>query len=512
MESVAEMKLTTHHNLEVCFPTVAIEWHPVLNKGVLPSEVSPHSGKKFWFLCGTCDEAFEAEIGKRTRKNNPTGCPYCAGKKVGLNNCIANTHPHLLEEWDFKKNLIINLIPYNVTGGSNIKAHWICSHCNKPFQAMIAKRALRNQGCKKCSRGTSFPEQFICYCLEKFFGEDNVFNRIDLDGKEIDQYVRNWRLAIEYCGRFYHKNLEKDKKKVNYLLSLDPPLKIISIRETGCPELSIDGIPVIESKYTNTNKEALREVLVKLVNEIKKIIRPLDKKHSEVFERKAQEFLQALNIREISPIIYARIRTSRKKSFIPFISKRPDLLLFWNEEKNKIKPHSLSKASTNVVFWKCPKGHEWQESIYCQVQRKTICSKCEHPSLNETHPKIVLELIDRSLGDKLSFGSERNVDWICSTCNLPYSMKVYQKVKGKMCPHCFKNTYSLAATHPHLIIEWHKTQNEFTPEEVSSGSGRLVTWKCDLGHQWTARINKRTRKNPTNCPKCHIDRMTKLHS
>jgi DNA-directed RNA polymerase subunit RPC12/RpoP len=63
---------------------------------------------------------------------------------------------------------------------------------------------------------------------------------------------------------------------------------------------------------------------------------------------------------------------------------------------------------------------------------------------------------------------------------------------------------SLAETHPEVAKEWHSTLNEnLTPNDVTSGSGKKVWWKCDKGadHEWDARISNRTNRS-SGCPVC----------
>lgn len=48
-------------------------------------------------------------------------CPYCANKKVGLDNCLAVCFPQLAEEWDSKLN---NLSSFDVLASSKKKYWW----------------------------------------------------------------------------------------------------------------------------------------------------------------------------------------------------------------------------------------------------------------------------------------------------------------------------------------------------------------------------------------------------
>ena len=96
------------------------------------------SHTEFWWICSK-GHSYKASMNCRTRKKEPTGCPYCAGKKVlkGYND-LATTDMELLKEWDYKRNTEIS--PEEVTHGSGKKVWWICSNGHE-WQAQISKRS-----------------------------------------------------------------------------------------------------------------------------------------------------------------------------------------------------------------------------------------------------------------------------------------------------------------------------------------------------------------------------------
>ncbi|MDD5503950.1 MAG: zinc-ribbon domain-containing protein [Candidatus Omnitrophica bacterium] len=52
-----------------------------------------------------------------------------------------------------------------------------------------------------------------------------------------------------------------------------------------------------------------------------------------------------------------------------------------------------------------------------------------------------------------------------------------------------------------MAKEWHPTKNRpLTLADVVPGSHRIVWWKCEKGHEWQARIDRRS--NGSNCPAC----------
>jgi DNA-directed RNA polymerase subunit RPC12/RpoP len=101
-------------------PTLAREWHPSKNGSLTAKDVTRGSTRKVWWVCGKGHE-WEAEVRNRSRGY---GCPYCAGRAVGSDNCLEAINPKLAKQWHPKKNG--GLTPKDVTPNSDTKAWWIC--------------------------------------------------------------------------------------------------------------------------------------------------------------------------------------------------------------------------------------------------------------------------------------------------------------------------------------------------------------------------------------------------
>jgi hypothetical protein len=53
---------------------------------------------------------------------------------------------------------------------------------------------------------------------------------------------------------------------------------------------------------------------------------------------------------------------------------------------------------------------------------------------------------------------------------------------------------------PRLVAEWHPTRNSpLMPDMVTPGSGQMVWWRCEHGHEWRTTVNSRRK---TACPYC----------
>lgn len=60
---------------------------------------------------------------------------------------------------------------------------------------------------------------------------------------------------------------------------------------------------------------------------------------------------------------------------------------------------------------------------------------------------------------------------------------------------------TLFSRHPEIAKEWHPSKNgDLTPKDVSRASAKMVWWQCRKGHEWQARVYKRTLGK--KCPYC----------
>jgi hypothetical protein len=131
------------NSLQTLRPDLAREWHPTRNAPLMPGDIVPGSVKKMWWLCR---KGHEWQIPVRAR-NKGRGCPFCAGKKVGKDNCLRTVNPGLARQWHPTRNA--PLTPADVTSRSGKKAWWLCRKGHE-WTAVIASRTGGN-GCPYCA-------------------------------------------------------------------------------------------------------------------------------------------------------------------------------------------------------------------------------------------------------------------------------------------------------------------------------------------------------------------------
>ena len=193
----------------------------------------------------------------------------------------------------------------------------------------------------------------------------------------------------------------------------------------------------------------------------------------------------------------------------------PELITDWNYEKNNpLTPYDVGKGSEKKVWWKCEKGHEWQQSIN-KRSKNSICPYCSNQKvlkgyndLVTTNPELVKEWnYEKNYPlkpDEVVAGSGKKVWWKCEKGH-EWQVNLYHRKKGNNCPYCgnqklLRGYNDLATTNPKLAKEWNYAKNTFGPETVMEHTNKKVWWKCEKGHEWLQGAN--VRANGCGCPYC----------
>lgn len=150
-------------NLKVCednclsakYPDLAKEWHPTRNAGLTPRDVTANSTKEVWWYC---EHGHEWQEIVRKRSVRGYGCPYCSGRRVAPETCLAEVNPRLAAEWHPEKNG--DLTPWDVMPSSGRKVWWQCENGHE-WRAAISNRS-KGRGCRQCAdrrrKGITFAE------------------------------------------------------------------------------------------------------------------------------------------------------------------------------------------------------------------------------------------------------------------------------------------------------------------------------------------------------------------
>ena len=393
-----------------------------------PYTLSVSSHKKVWWICNQCRKSFERKVSdvdidvvlcKECSINN--GVIKRINSIIDSNGSFIDNYPEIAKEWDYEKN---EITPDKITSNSKIKAYWICPNGHS-YRSTLSHR-ISGRRCPICSKemSISFPEKAVVYYLSKI--EKTIIESYKpdfLNGKEIDIYLPDKNIGIEYDGSAWHKNKTRDIKKNN--LCNDNNIKLIRIRENGCPMLDDSSIDYYFEKTENFSN--LNEI-------ISTIIYSLYKTNIDVNIEKDRF--------EIYKIVNYSIKEKSLESMYPEIAKE------WDYEKNKdLKPSQFYSHSSKKFWWVCPKGHSYNTSIAKRTDGAN-CPYCSNEKilkgyndLATTNPELLDEWnynknkLNKVYPDMVSKGCHKKVWWVCKNGH-EWEALISNRIKGRKCPYC----------------------------------------------------------------------------
>lgn len=412
------------HSLMDVKPELALEWN-IEKNAMTCNEIAALSSQIVWWKCSEGHE-WKASVRNRVRGRN---CPYCGNKKIiaGYNDFLT-IYPNVAEEWNYDKNK--TLLPTQVAPSSSKKVWWRCKTCGHEWMSTINNRIKR--GCPNCSKSriVSFPEKAIFFYMRKIYQDVWENYRPDfLEGTELDIFIPQIKVAIEYDGELYHQDVERDIVKIDKCKSKG--IMLIRVREPGCPKLEYAGVIIeLESRDINSFEKMIRDIINILVvkNLLENITLDIDLK------RDAKEVNALVN--------YQNIDKSIKIT-------NPELTAFWDTEKNDdFTMEKVTYASDKEVWWKCPEcNYEWFDKIYSMTRKKgkNLCPKCTkaRKSLAGATPRLIPYWnVDKNNDikmDEVMPTSQKEVWWKCPICNQEWKKKIYlmsDKRRKTICPYC----------------------------------------------------------------------------
>jgi len=196
----------------------------------------------------------------------------------------------------------------------------------------------------------------------------------------------------------------------------------------------------------------------------------------------------------------------------------PELAVQWHPTKNIKDINDYSFGSSSQVWWRCSKEHEWKDSVSHRVNEGRGCPVCSNrkivPGTNDLatrYPEVSSQWHPTKNGSlspsQIGAGSTKKVWWVDA---LGHEWQVSpdsrtSKTVTSGCPICagkkvLSGFNDLETVSPKTLKFWDFRKNSFLPSEVSAGSGKVINWVCDKGHEWKRTALKQV--STQTCPIC----------
>lgn len=237
-------------------------WCKVNNKPFeLLSNKYEGSNRKLLWRClkEKCGDSFKSTWGSIYYGQ---GCGVCAGRQVGLSNCLAIKNPIIFKEWHPTKNGFLS--PYDVTASSDKHVWWICS--KNPKHEWKARIADRNKfsGCPFCASAKPYEDNNLLihnpelceewnYEKNKKRPEEYLPNSMEIVWWKCKKCSNLWESTINnrnYGNGCPKCKISKGEKKIDYCLLNNKYIKIIQNEYN-----KLDNINKTNNKYYITWKK-----------------------------------------------------------------------------------------------------------------------------------------------------------------------------------------------------------------------------------------------------------------
>ena len=176
-------------------------------------------------------------------------------------------------------------------------------------------------------------------------------------------------------------------------------------------------------------------------------------------------------------------------------------------------PSTVLPGTDKIKSWKCGHGHIWDVSPNSRTSQDSGCPICSNQrvlagfnDLNTKFPEIAKEAFGWDPTTVIS-GSHQKKEWKCESGHTWIATVDSRTNRNSGCPIC--SNLKLLAGFNDLQTKFPEIAKEafgWDPTTVIAGTGKKLSWKCELGHTWVAACNIRTSQG-TKCPTCSNQRV-----
>jgi hypothetical protein len=553
--------------LEEANPKLAREWHPTKNGNLTPRDVTPHNGKRVWWIC---DKGHEWQVTIHDRSTG-TGCPRCSGRRAYPDNCLEVLNLNLAKQWHPTKNL--SLTPMDVTAGSNKKVWWVCDKGHE-WQVRIAGRN-KGYGCPYCSGRAARNYNCLLTLNPALAKQWHPIKNLPLTPADVTagsnkkvwwvcDKGHEWNTQISVRSRgfkcpkcsgrqVYHDiclgvlnpNLAKEwhptknlpltledvtagsKRKVWWVCKKGHEWQAEvknRTNDSGCPQC-----------YPQISKRELR-----IYCELRYLFPSTTSKEKEkTFGKECDIYIEEIKAGvEVDGVYWHRNKYLKDKKKADAIRSVGITLINVREEgleriadtdifcAPKDSTLALVKKIVKAINEQCSLNEDKEKAIDEYLLRQVFANDSEYKkrlntlsspltglSLLELNPDLAKQWHPRLNGNltpkNVTLHSGERVWWVCDKGHV-WQAVVSSRSKGSGCPYCSGqrvcNDNCLATLNPDLTKEWNSSLNgTLTPSAVTPMSGKKVWWICDKGHVWQAVVSSRSKGS--GCPYCSGQRV-----
>lgn len=406
-----------------------------------------------------------------------------------------SNNAQLMSEWDWEKNIKLNIYPESITCGSHQEVWWKCSKGHS-WKAIVSNRARLNRNCPYCAgQKPIVGENDLCTTHPEIIKQWN--------------YKKNGNIKPEnYMGGSHKKVWWMCEKGHEWCAEIKSRTSGV-----GCPYCAdkkvLYGFNDLETKFPEIAKEwhptKNGDLLPSQVTygSGKKVWWKCKNDH----ERLATVCNRAKG--RGCPVCFQRRRTSFPEQAIFYYIKQsfPDAINGYKEIFNNSMELDIFIPQINIGIEYDGKVFHYKDNNRIRDAKKYNICKQKGIKLIRITDNLQTELII-NCDYKISIPKADNfyLNYAISTLLLklgkPSNVDVAEK-RLEILKYLNSFDNSLQEKFPELTEEWDTEKNGFLPTNIHPGSNEKVWWRCKIcNHSWMASVVERTSHDKTVCPIC----------
>ena len=496
------------NSLLAATPSVADIWDYEKNGDDRPENHWKTDPDLVWWKCKKCGYEWQAKIS--TKHVNKSLCPVCeVGKRFKKNiNDLLTKFPDVTLDWNYSKNKDIG--PDDVTPRSIKKVWWKCHICGYEWKTAINVHIVVENDTlhfRKCP---------VCMGRIALSGINDLATTHPSLAKEYVPELNTIPLSSIRAGS--PRKITWRCQKCHQVFTTSPENRIQKSSRGGCPYCSgrypIPNVTDFASQYPHIALEWDYDKNQK---------RPEDYTYGSTYnafwkcrENPMHKWKALINDRK--PGFKRCPYCNDPETILDLAVTKPKLVKYWDYIKNDFGPENYTEFSNQMVYWKCKKGHSFQNKICNYLDHDFKCHICNNSNIVEysteleiLYPDLIRELDITKSNVKpiqLEVNSDDLIWWICPDERHSYQMSVYSRTRlGRSCPECrslisHKEDITLLSRYPEIIEIWDYNNNDgLLPEDIAFSSKATFNYVCNENHKWNESLPSLIQNNFT-CAYC----------
>ena len=211
-------KVAGINDLKSVHPEIAEEYapeNPWPVETIWASPLPEYRTQVEWVCRKNSNHRWQYSLHQRIATKMIDACPYCRGIKADPGKTdAASLFLHLAAEWSTKNSHPLS----NYLPSSCVRGNWVCEQGHE-WESLIFHRTINQSRCPQCYPQSSQGEDEIADFIQTHLPSGSVMVRHDrklLSGKELDIFLPDFNVAIEYNGLYWHSEAAGKTKWYHY--------------------------------------------------------------------------------------------------------------------------------------------------------------------------------------------------------------------------------------------------------------------------------------------------------